>query len=137
MKRLLCHMVGLTFAAVVSIGQSVPLYTADYYLAAPDKYLGKEVTLAVAYLAPRNELRADGLRQLDALTYNQKLQGGHLMVLTTEAAAPALITLCGTTFQHSGAGTKVTMIHGVFKQEENGSGVTTFSFLASDISLFP
>jgi len=121
MKRLLSNVVGLTFAVVASMGQSVPLYTADYYLTSPDKYLGKDVTLAVAYLSPRNEQRADGLRQLDPYTYNQNLHGGHLMVLTTQAAAPALITLCGTTFQHTGAGNKVTMIHGVFKQEGSGA----------------
>jgi hypothetical protein len=42
-------------------------FTADYYLANPDAYLGKEVTLSVSSLNPRNEQpREDGLRQLDA-----------------------------------------------------------------------
>jgi hypothetical protein len=31
------------------------VFTADYYVANPDAYLGKEVTLSVSSLNPRNE----------------------------------------------------------------------------------
>jgi hypothetical protein len=65
--------------AAVVYGQAV--FTADYYLANPDAYLGKEVTLSVSSLNPRNEQpRDDGLRQLDAQTANQHKNGGTPMV---------------------------------------------------------
>jgi hypothetical protein len=105
--------------ASVACGQAV--FTADYYLANPDAYLGKEVTLSVASLNPRNEQgREDGLRQLDAQTFNQHKNGGMLMVLAPPVTAAALIQLCGTN-RGGRLGAKVTMIHGVFSQEKIGS----------------
>jgi hypothetical protein len=93
-------------------------FTADYYLANPDAYLGKEVTLSVSSLNPRNEQpREDGLRQLDAQTSNQHKNGGALMVLAPPAIAASLIQLCGTN-RSTKVGSKVTMIHGVFSQEK-------------------
>jgi hypothetical protein len=98
-------------------GQAV--FTADYYLVNPDAYLGKEVTLSVSSLNPRNEQPPDdGLRQLDAQTANQHKNGVTLM-LAPPAIAASLIQLCGT--QRSGkVGAKVTMFHGVFSQEKTG-----------------
>ena len=43
--------------APVVYGQAV--FTADYYLANPDAYLGKEVTLSVSSLNPCNEQQRD------------------------------------------------------------------------------
>jgi hypothetical protein len=104
---------------LVAFGQAI--FTADYYLANPDAYLGKEITLSVSSLNPRNEgQRGDGLRQLDAQTFNQHKNGGTLMVLAPPAAAAALVQQCGT-YRSSKPGSKVTMIHGVFSQEK-GSG---------------
>jgi hypothetical protein len=109
-------MIGL---ASIACGQAV--FTADYYLANPDAYLGKEVTLSVSSLNPRNEgQRSDGLRQLDAQTFNQHKNGGTLMVLAPPATAAALVQQCGTN-RSTKPGSKVTMIHGVFSQEK-GSG---------------
>jgi len=94
--------------------------TADYYLANSDAYLGKEVTLSVSSLNPRNEQpREDGLRQLDAQTFNQHKNGGTLMVLARPATAASLIQLCGTS-RGGKVGSKVTMIHGVFLQKKTG-----------------
>ena len=104
--------------ASVACGQAV--FTADYYLANPDAYVGKEVTLAVASLNPRIEQREDGLRQLDAQTLNQHRIGGTLMVLAPPATAASLIQLCGTN-RSVRIGSKVTMIHGVFLQEKTGA----------------
>jgi hypothetical protein len=109
-------MIGL---ASVACGQAV--FTADYYLANPDAHLGKEVTLSVASLNPRNEQqREDGLRQLDAQTFNQHHNGGTLMVLAPPATAATLIQLCGTN-RGGRIGAKVTLIHGVFSQEKTGA----------------
>ena len=110
----------ITFLCVTCVASVVcaqAVFTADYYLANPDAYLGKEV-LSVSSLNPRNEQsREDGLRQLDAQTFNQHKNGGTLMVLASPATAASLIQLCGT--NRSGrVGSKVTMIHGIFSQEK-------------------
>ena len=98
------------------------MFTADYYLANPNAYLGKEVTLSISSLNPRNEQpRGDGLRQLDAQTFNQHKNGGTLMVLAPPATAASLIQLCGTN-RSSKVGSKVTMIHGLLSQEKTGTG---------------
>ena len=112
----------LTFCLGVAIarGQGVPLFTADYYLANPDAYLGKTITLAVARLEIRNEQREDGMRELQAHTYNQGGFGGHLPILTSASAAPGLITLCGTALKSSGASFHFTLIRGTFLKEETG-----------------
>ena len=114
-------IVCLCTICLVSVACGQAVFTADYYLANPDAYLGKEVTLAVASLNPRNEQqREDGLRQLDAQTLNQHHIGGTLMVLAPPATATALIQLCGTN-RSVRIGSKVTMIHGVFSQEKTGA----------------
>jgi hypothetical protein len=90
----LIFLCAICFSSVVH-GQAV--FTADYYLASPDAHLGKEVTLSVSSLNPRNEQpREDGLRQLDAQTFNQHKNVGTLMVLAPPATAASLIQLCGT-----------------------------------------
>src|SRR5437868_1252353 len=91
-------LTGIVIMAIFSVAfaQVLPVFPADYYLMEPEKYLGKDITLSVAYVNPRNEQREDGLRQLDAETYNQHHIGGTLMILAKPAAAPALIRQCGT-----------------------------------------
>ena len=82
--------------------------------------LEKEVTLSVSSLNRRNEEPPeDGLRQLDAQTFNQHKNGGTLMVLAPPAIAASLIQLCGTN-RSTKVGSKVTMIHAVFSQEKTG-----------------
>lgn len=112
----------MCLAASISLGQSgAPLYTADYYLAGPEEHVGQVVTLAVAYVKPRNEQREDGLRELDARTYNLNRWGGVISVLATPAAALQLINLCGTNVQHNGGGVRFTLIKGAFSQETSGN----------------
>jgi hypothetical protein len=98
---------------------------ADYYLANPNAYLGKEVTLSVPSLNPRNKRpREDGhlmLRQ------SISINGGNLMVLAPPATAASLIQLCGTN-RSTKVGSKVTMIRCVFSREKAARGVTTCSF---------
>ena len=113
---LLAFCLGVTIAR----GQSVPLFTADYYLANPDAYVGKTITLAVAHVHLRNEQRDDGMRELEAHTYNQGAFGGRLPIFTSTSAAPGLITLCGTALKSSGSGFHFTLIRGTFLREETG-----------------
>jgi hypothetical protein len=100
--------------------QPPAVFTADYYLVEPDKYLGKSVTLSVAYVNPRNEQRDDGLRQLDAQTYNQHHIGGEMMILAPPAVAARILTQCGTN-RSLYVTPKTTMVLGIFSQEKTGS----------------
>ena len=107
-------------AARTCCALSPPAFTADFYLMHPQRYRNKTTTLAVAFLTPRNEQRADHLRLFDAYTYNLGQSGGHISVVTTKSSAQKLIALCGTRLQFSGRRVKVTMLRGTFLQEKDG-----------------
>ena len=119
------RLLGITWIAIAAAwaccAQSPPVFTADYYLMDPQRYLNKTTTLAVAFLTPRNEQRADHLRQFDAYTYNLGRSGGHISVVTTKSSAQRLITLCGARLQFSGRRVKVTKLQGTFLQERGGN----------------
>ena len=100
----------------VNVG--APTFTADYYLAAAETWVGKPITLSVAYVTLRNETpRADGMRQLLASTWGkspgtgEQNPGGSMTILATPAAAQRLVTLCGSTLQFT-QGVKMTLLHG-------------------------
>jgi len=120
-------IVTYSFLTRMALTQGVPLYTADYYLINPEGYLGKSVTLDVGYLRPRDEQRDAGLRQFDARTYNQNQWGGTISVLTPAANPSRLAALCGTQMQYTGAGVKMTLIHGTFSKDVRVTA-TSFSY---------
>ena len=117
------RLLGITWIAIAAArtccAQSPPVFTADYYLRDPQRYLNKTTTLAVAFLTPRKEQRTDHLRSFDAYTYNLGQSGGHISVVTKKSAQ-RLITLCGTRLQFSGRRIKVTNLQGTFLQEKGG-----------------
>ncbi len=98
--------------------QTVPVFTADYYRVNPERYLGKEVTLAVAYLMPQEAPREDGLRAFNANTYNQNQFGGHIPIAAPPEVATRLAAQCGT--QHVWNHSHITFIRGVFMKEKMG-----------------
>jgi|SRR5215813_1193011 len=118
------RLLGITWIAIAAAqtccALSPPVFTADYYLSDPQRYLNKKTTLAVAFLTSRNEQRPDHLRLLDAYTYNIGQSGGHISVVTTKSNAQRLITLCGSRLRFSGRRVKVTMLQGTFLQERDG-----------------
>jgi hypothetical protein len=119
------RLLGITWIAIAAArtccAQSPPVFTADYYLMDAQRYLNKTTTLAVAFLTPRNEQRADHLRLFDAYTYNLGRSGGHISVVTTKSSAQRLITLCGARLQFSGRRVKITKLQGTFLQERGGN----------------
>src|ERR1700748_155216 len=108
------------FLAVSVSGQTVPIYTADYYRVNPAIYLGKGVTLAVAYVMPSDRSRPDGLQELKANTYNQNRFGGHIWIVATPEIAKRVAQQCGV--QHVWDHSRVTLIHGIFKSDEANVG---------------
>ena len=119
--RLLAIILIAIAAARTCCAVSPPAFTADYYLRDPQRYLNKTTTLAVAFLTPRKEQRADHLRSFDAYTYNLGQSGGHISVATTKSSAHRLINLCGTRLQFSGRRVKVTKLQGTFLQEKGAN----------------
>ena len=107
-------------AAPTCCAHSPPVFTAEYYLMDPQRYLNKTTTLAVAFLTPRKEQRADHLRSFDAYTYNLGQSGGHISVVTEKGSAQRLITLCGARLQFSGRRVKITNLQGTFLREKGG-----------------
>ncbi len=120
MRLLLITWIAIA-AARACCALTPPAFTADYYLKDPQRYLNKKTTLAVAFLTPRNEQRADHLRLLDAYTYNLGQSGGHISVVTPKSSYQRLINLCGARLRFSGRRVKITMLQGTFLQEKAGN----------------
>jgi hypothetical protein len=112
----------LVSLALTTFAQGPALFTADYYLANPEAYVGKEVTMAVGSVKPLNEaLRPDGMRELEASTYNQHHVGGKIMILAPPPVASSLMQQIGTN-RSIRANPRVTFIHGIFSEEPGASG---------------
>jgi len=108
------------FVAVSVVGQTLPIFTADYYRVNPANYLDKEVTLAVAYVMPSDHSRADGMQELRANTYNQNRFGGHISIVASPEIAKRVAQQCGV--QHVWDHSRVTLIRGIFRKDESNPG---------------
>jgi hypothetical protein len=95
------RLLGITWIAIAVVGtccaQSPPIFTADYYLMDPQRYLNKTITLAVAFLTPQKEKQVGDLGVFDAYTYNLGQTGGHISVVAKKSSAHRLINLCDGT----------------------------------------
>ena len=120
------------------VNTSAPPFTANYYVIAPATWVGKSITLAVAYVTADNEgARADGLVQLTANTWNNSVvyggdqsPGGNLVILATPAEAVRIMQQCGTTMQWMGyARLKVTMIKGQMTALADQRNVTRYGLM--------
>ena len=113
-----CAILSIVLAELTSAQQVAP-FTADSYLVNPANYLGKEVTLAVAYVMPSTQARSDGMQAFVANTYNLNQFGGHILVVAPPQVAQRLAQQCGT--QHVWNHSHVTLIHGTFQKDETKS----------------
>jgi hypothetical protein len=90
-------LAAILLLSITVLQAGVPLFTTNYYLVNPNRWLGKNVSLAVSYLTiPNTETRKDGLRVLVACTNNGGELGGNIGILCSQAEAERLINLCGT-----------------------------------------
>lgn len=113
------------------VNSAAPPFTASYYLLDPESWVGKKITLAVAYVKANDEqVRPDGRVQMIAATWNSSAttagdqdSGGSIIVLAKPKVASQLVQQCGNTMQYLGWGHyKVTMIHGEIGKLENVRG---------------
>ena len=106
------------------VNPTAPTFTADYYMAAPDTWVGKPITLSVAYFQMYTQKeREDGLKEVEASTFNNsqgganiQLSGGEMAILAKPDVMFRLMQLCGTHYQYNGALVKTTLIRGEIRK---------------------
>ena len=123
------------------VNVNAPTFTADYYMLAPETWEGKQVTLSVAYLKPKEAgTRTDGMRELRAATwgvyqnrYHHHRSGGDFTILATPAAAERISLLAGTDLEYDGTGVKLTLIKGKFAAIKDASaGATKYGLIVTE-----
>lgn len=93
-------------------------FTNDFYVAHAGQWLDKEVTLSVAYFSPVNNFAVEQMEVMDAYTFHNHINGGHINVVATPEVFARLRTLCGTHIVKKAGWVQTTQIHGIFKQKD-------------------
>lgn len=104
------------------VNVSAPTFTAEYYMIAPETWIGKPATLSVAYLTQSaNQGDAQGgMRKLEAYTWgstsnvSDQRAGGTFTIQAPPEVAMKLLQQCGTRLQYMGWTYKTTLIKGTF-----------------------
>jgi hypothetical protein len=113
-------VLALPLAAVPAQAAPLEVFTNDYYVANARQWLDKEVTLSVAYFSPANgKFSIEKMEVMDAFTFHNHLNGGHINVVAAPEVFARLKTLCGTHVQREGGWIHTTQIHGIFKQKDS------------------
>lgn len=116
------------------VNVTAPVFTADYYLLAPSTWVGKKVTLAVAYLTRQDGApTTDGLTRMQASTWNDRpgsggdhVPGGGMTVLANPETATKLMQQCGTRLVYTGGWrVKITLIRGEITEIKPADGAET------------
>ena len=99
-------------------GQAPSINTANFYLAQPEKWLDKEISVNVAWLELSDSTALNnGYKELQAETFAAARFGGYLTVLATPDAAAHIVQICGTQRALNSRGVTPHMIHGVFSKD--------------------
>jgi hypothetical protein len=95
------------------------LFTNDYYVANAGQWLNKEVTLSVAYFSPADgKFSMENMEVMDAYTFHNHVNGGHINVVATPEVFARLRTVCGTHLLKKAGWVQTAQIHGIFKQKD-------------------
>ena len=108
----------MSLAAVPAPAAPPELFTNDFYVANAGQWLNKEVTLSVAYFSPTSKFSMEKMEVMDAYTFHNHVNGGHINVVATPEVFARLKTLCGTHLQREGGWIHTAQIHGIFKQQD-------------------
>lgn len=120
LNRLSLALIGLTICLSAPPAHAVPeLFTNDYYVANANQWLNKEVTLSVAYFSPINgTFSIDNMEVMDAYTFHNHVNGGHINVVATPEIFARLKALCGTHEVKRSGWIQTAQIHGIFRQKD-------------------
>jgi len=95
------------------------LFTGDYYVANATQWVGKEVTLSVAYFTPvKDTFSIENMEVMDAYTFHNHINGGHINVVATPEVFARLKDICGIHVRREGGWIHTTQIHGTFKEKD-------------------
>ena len=112
-------VLAMSLAAIPAQAAPPEPFTNDFYVANAGQWLGKQVTLSVAYFSPaRGNFSIENMEVMDAYTFHNHVNGGHINVVATPEVFARLKTLCGTHVQRAGGWIQTTQIHGIFKQKD-------------------
>ena len=123
------------------VNPSAPPFTASYYMMAPATWVGKKMTLAVAYVHERTDAaRPDGMVELTASTWNSSVtsggdqdSGGNMVIVATPKGATRLMQQCGASMQYLGWGRyKVTMIKGEMTELVSKGDKARYGFVVDE-----
>ena len=108
------------FLAVVPAQAAPPEpFTNDFYVAHAGQWLDKEVTLSVGYFSPvKSEFSIEQMEVMDAYTFHNHMDGGHINVVATPEVFARLRMLCGTHVLKKAGWVQTNQIHGIFKQKD-------------------
>ncbi len=115
------------------VNTSAPTFTGDYYgLPKSGAWVGRKITLAVAYVRQKSEDGATPVK-FSACTWNgrpgaasEHVEGGKVTLIASESAARKLVVQCGTQFRYTAAGMTITMLHSVVQPLEGGKDYGVF-----------
>ena len=109
----------MSLAVVPAPAAALEVFTNDFYVANARQWLDKEVTLSVAYFSPaKGPFSIEKMEVMDAYTFHNHINGGHINVVAAPEVFARLKTLCGTHVQREGGWIHTTLIHGIFKQKD-------------------
>lgn len=109
----------MSFAAVPAGAAPPEPFTNDFYVANAGQWLDKEVTLSVAYFSPASgNFSIENMEVMDAYTFHNHVNGGHINVVAAPEVFARLRTLCGTHVKKEAGWIHSTLIHGIFKQKD-------------------
>lgn len=111
--------IGICLAIVPMQAAPPELFTSDYYAANAAQWLGKEVTLSVAYFSPADaKFSVDNMEVMDAYTFHNHVNGGHMDVAAPPEVFARLKTLCGLHLEKKAGWVQTKQIHGIFRQRD-------------------
>lgn len=114
-------LLGLTLSVFALSAQAAQpeVFTNDFYVANAGQWLGKEITLSVAYFSPtKNNFSIEQMEVMDAYTFHNHVNGGHINVVATPVVFARLKKVCGIHVQRAAGWIQTTQIHGIFKEKE-------------------
>lgn len=114
-------LLGFAMFLVAIPAQAAPPepFTNDFYVAYAGQWLNKQVTLSVANFSPGNgKFSIEQMEVMDAYTFHNHIDGGHINVVATPEVCARLRMLCGTHTVKKGGWVQTTQIQGIFKQKD-------------------
>lgn len=113
-------LLGLTIClASVPAQAALEPFTNDYYVANAKQWLGKEVTVSVAYFSPvKADFSIDNMEVMDAYTFHNHVNGGHINFVAPPAVFTRLKALCGIHIRKEGGWVHTTQIHGILREKD-------------------